>query len=237
MSKLGSMKAGGEINRRVMEELFVAARPGVSLKELDALAEKLIREKGGLPSFKGFGGFPASICTNIGNTLIHGIPTSHKLKKGDLLTIDQGVFFEGFHTDHASTALVGGGKIAFLEAGVATLKKAISKAVTGNRVGDISFAIQSTIKKAGYFVVRDYVGHGVGEKLHENPQIPCFGKPNTGPKLFNGQTLAIEIMYLDQKSPLDILEDNWTIWAKGAKLAALFEKTIMVRRNSPLVLT
>ncbi|MFH1896229.1 MAG: type I methionyl aminopeptidase [bacterium] len=246
MSKLEAMRQGGKINRQVMGKLFAAARPGVSLKELDSLAEKLITENGGIPSFKGFNGFPAAVCVNINNTLIHGIPTNYILQEGDLLTIDQGVYYKGFHTDHAVTQKIRNSSFVirnysfeddFLRAGRDALAKAVSVAVAGNHVGDISHSIQSTIEKAGFFVVRDFVGHGVGEKLHQEPQIPCTGSPNTGPKLYEDQTLAIEVMYLSQKSPLDICQDNWTIVAKGAKLSALFEKTIMVRRNKPIVLT
>ena len=241
MTKLEAMRHGGKINGQVMRKLFETAVPGVGLKELDTLAEELVKKENAVSSFKDYDGFPASICTNINNGLIHGLPTDYKLKMGDTLTIDQGVYFGGFHTDHACSILVGDDDdreiSTFLNVGKEALVKAIEQAKVGNKVGDISNAMQTVIEKAGYFVVKSYVGHGVGIKLHESPQIPCQGKPDTGSKLTDSQTLAIEVMYTSNKSHLSISSDGWTVEAKDAKFAGLFEKTIMVRRNKPIVLT
>jgi len=241
MNKLSAMEQGGKINREVMLQLFRSARPGVTLQQLDSLAEKLIKERGGIPSFKGYDGFPAVICTNINNAMIHGLPTEYKLKEGDILTIDQGVYFEGYHTDHAWTNQIQNSshkeEDPFLLAGKNASESAISQAVVGNRVGDISNAMQQAIEQAGYFVVKKYVGHGVGKELHEEPQIPCSGRPDTGQVLRDKQTLAIEVMYTSEKSKLSVAKDGWTVVAKDANLAALFERTIMVRRNNPIVLT
>lgn len=246
MNKVEAMKRSGKINREVMKQLFISAKPGISLIELNSLAEELIsNEKEAIGSFKGYNEFPAVICTNVNNGLIHGIPSEYKLREGDLLTIDQGVYYGGYHTDHGWTEVIGNRqellgrrlKEEFLKVGNQALENAISEAVAGNRVGDISFAIQQTIEKARYFVVKEYVGHGVGEKLHEWPEIPCYGKKDTGPKIVENQTLAIEVMYTSKPSKLLVSKDNWTVEAKADTLSALFEKTILVRRNKSLVLT
>lgn len=239
-SELSAIKKSGEINRQVMAALFEFAKPGVSLLELDGLSEKMIRQKNASPSFKGYNGFPASTCTNINSTLIHGIPTNYQLKEGDILTIDQGVFFDGYHSDHALTRVIGkplAKQELFLKAGEKALEAAIFQAISGNRVGDISFAISQTIEYAGFFVVKDYVGHGVGKKIHQSPNIPCYGKAGTGSLLKENDTLAIEVMYTDLPTDLTIGKDGWTVETKSANIAALFEKTVLVRREGALVLT
>ena len=243
--EFSELKECGRINRKVLKQVIAAAQPGIKLTSLDDLSERLIGERGAFPAFKKVKNYHYSICANVNNGLIHGIPNDYMLKEGDILTVDQGVLYNGWYTDHATSVEVRSSKLkvkswedeVFLYAGRKALLEAIKMATDGKRVGDISHAIQETIEKAGFSVVEDYVGHGTGKKLHVSPQIPCFGRPNTGLALKECQILAIEVMYTDSPSRLVVAEDGWTVVARNAKLAALFEKTVMVGKREALILT
>jgi len=232
------MQRGGRIAAQVKKELIKATQPGVTTLELDKLAEKLIKKAGALPSFKGYKDYPCSIVTCLNKETVHGIPGPRQLKKGDLLTIDLGIYYQGFHTDTAISMFVGMSKPdSFLNVGQKALQRAISKAQPANHIGDISHAIQQTIETAGYNVIRTFVGHGIGRLLHEPPQIPCFGKKGTAEEIKIGMTLAIEVMYAKGSAELEILDDNWTAVTKDKSLTAMFEETVAVTSKQTLVLT
>lgn len=246
------MKIGGRILGEVLEELINFATPGVSEIELDKFAEKLIIKKGGKPGFKQVPGYNHAICVSTNDVVVHGIPTNRKLILGDIIGIDCGVFFEGYHTDMAETLRVStvdnqqltvnkNDEIEkFLKTGREALFAGIKQAKVGNRVGHISQAIQSVIEGAGYSVVRSLVGHGVGKSLHEKPEIPgyLFQKIDQTPLLFAGQPLAIEAIY--NMGRYDVVygkDDDWTISTKDQSMSGLFERTVLVIDNGPELLT
>lgn len=236
--ELEIMKEGGKISARVLDSVLAAAQPGISTLELDALAEKLILKAGGKPSFKGFDDYPFATCVNINEGIVHGLPTKRKLKAGDVLTVDLGVFYKGLHTDNARTVEVGSSKLEeFLAVGQKALEEAIKKCQVGKTVGDISHAIQTTVEKAGYNVVRELGGHGVGKNLHEPPFISEFGSPGEGPKLAVGMTLAIEVIYTSGSGKIELLDDGWTVITADGSLAGLFEHTVAVTKRGPIILT
>lgn len=245
------MRKAGEIAKSVKLVLLQKAQAGVNSNYLDQLAEKIIKKNGAQPSFKGYRGFPKSIVTCVNEEIVHGIPSERKLAAGDLLTIDLGVYLKGLHVDTAETFEVGGWRLEvgkesrglraedhkFLETGRKALAAAISQCVEGKRVGDISHAMQEVIEKAGYNVVRAFVGHGIGKNLHEEPQIPCFGNAGQGLALKENMTLAIEVMYVQGVAEVEILGDGWTVVTKDNKLSAMLEETVVVGKSNPLVLT
>jgi len=228
-------------------QLLSAAKAGETLERLDKLADKLILDSGGKPSFKMVKGYTWSICTCVNDIVVHGIPNDYILKDGDLLGIDCGIYLDGFHTDHAWTKIIGEGqnedlseKKKFLEVGKNALKNAMIQVQPGNYIYDISKAIQDTIEAGGYSVVRSLVGHGVGRSLHEAPEVPGFvaGKRESYPKIIPGMVLAIEIIY-NLGSP-DIAykeDDGWTISTKDGKISGLFEVTVGVSSHGGIVLT
>ena len=207
-------------------------KPGISTEELDQIAEEYIRSRGAVPTFKGYQGFPASICASINNEVVHGIPNNHRfLENGDIISIDIGAFYEGFNGDAARTHPVGEvseNAKKLLEVTEKALLTGIEKAVIGNRLFDISHAIQEYVEANGFSVVRDYVGHGIGRDMHEDPQIPNFGPAGKGPKLKEGMTLAIEPMVNVGGYEVETLEDKWTVVTKDRSLSAHFEHTIAI---------
>lgn len=208
--------------------------------ELDSFAEKRIRELSGKPAFKGYEGYSFTTCININDGIVHGIPGPYCIAKGDLVSIDLGVIYGGFNTDVSWTVIAGSGSKEserFLEAGKLALKKAISKCKIGNRIGDISYGMQAEVEKAGYNVVRDLVGHGVGRNLHEDPQVPCYGRPSTGTELREGMTLAIEVIYTLGSPKLKVLGDGWTMATKDGTMSGLFEQTVAIEQAGPKLLT
>jgi methionyl aminopeptidase len=215
-------------------------RPGVTTQELDELAEEHIRSQGGAPTFKGYHGFPASICTSPNSMVVHGIPGEYRVEDGDLLSVDVGVTLDGFVADSAYTFSVGtisDETQRLLDVGQAALEAGISEARPGNHVGDISAAVQRTVEEAGFSVVKSLVGHGVGRSMHEEPQIPNWGEPGRGPLLESGMTLAIEPMINAGSAEVFVADDRWSISTDDGSLSAHFEHTVAVTDAGPRILT
>jgi methionyl aminopeptidase len=239
------MRESSRIVAAVLRLLGAQIRPGISTQELDRMAEDFIRSNGGVPSFKGYGHdpnnlFPASICTSIDHEIVHGIPGARTLREGEMISIDVGVCKAGFHGDGASTFAVGminPEKKRLLRVTKESLEKGIAKAIEGNRVSDISHAVQTHVEAAGFSVVRDLVGHGVGADLHEEPAVPNFGRKGTGIELKEGMTLAIEPMVNAGTYRVKIAPDGWTVETHDGKPSAHFEHTIVVRRDRAQILT
>jgi len=237
-----TMAAAGEILANTLARVVERVEPGVSTEGLDSLAERFIRSHSGAkPSFKGLYGFPRSLCTSINNEIVHGIPSKGRvLNEGDILSIDCGVFFEGLHADSAITVAVG--EISedtsrLLEATRKSLEAGIEAATVNNHVGDIGHAVQTVAEAAGFSVVRDLVGHGIGAKFHEEPQIPNFGEPNRGARLVKGMTIAIEPMVNAGGPETRTMDDNWTIVTADGSLSAHFEHTLVIEPDGPRILT
>jgi len=250
------MREGGRILAEVLFEVLDHIEPGVSELELDLLVEKLIREKGATPGFKKVKGYRHSICVSTNDVVVHGIPTNYRFKIGDIVGIDCGVYYKGFNTDCAQTVRVksqspiqSGTKVKsqnyddidkFLKIGETALLEAIKQAKPGNRIGNISKTIQGIVERGGYSVVRSLVGHGVGRKLHEAPEVPGFlaTKIENTPKLDSGTTIAIEVIYnMGKKDVVYSNDDGWTIKTKDKSLSGLFERTIAVTKDGPVILT
>ena len=232
-------KAGGIVGE-VLESIKSMIQTGITTKEIEVYADERIRALGGKPAFKGYRGYPASICTSVNDEVVHGIPSSRKLKDGDIISIDLGVYYDGFYGDGAVTVPVG--KIdnetaALLQITEEALNLGIENAIVGKRVSDISHAIQSHVEKSGFSVVRTFVGHGIGRELHEEPQIPNYGIPGKGPRLKEGMTLAIEPMVNSGTYEVRILGDGWTAVATDGKKSAHFEHTVLVTTGKPKILT
>ena len=240
-AELETMREGGRITAACLRMLAGNVRAGVTTKELDTLAEEFILSRGGIPEFKGYQGFPASICTSPNAMIVHGIPGPYRLKEGDIISLDVGVRYEGFVTDSAATVAVGGvpeETHRLLETTRRCLEAATEQARLGHRLGDIGHAIQSLAESRGYGVVRDLVSHGVGRKMHEDPQIPNYGRPGTGPRLMPGMTFAIEPMVTLGGYDIRISEwDGWSIYTADGSLSAHFEHTVAVTEDGPWVLT
>ncbi len=240
-AEIERMRRAGRITAATIERLLPEVRPGVTTAKLDAIAEQFMRDEGATPSFKGYRGFPASICTSINQEVVHGIPGKRRLKEGDLLSLDVGAVWEGYHGDSAVSVFVGeppsdeAEKLLrvteeSLEAGIRLLKP-------GNRLSDVGNAVQQVVEGAGFAVVREYVGHGVGRSLHEDPQIPNYGDPGRGPEIRAGLVVAIEPMVIAGDWPTRVLADDWTVVSVDGSLAAHFEHTIAVTDDGPEVLT
>lgn len=237
--ELKIMAESGQITGRVLTEALEQVRPGVSTLELDQYAERRIRELGAEPGFKKVRDYSFTTCINLNEGLVHGLPSKDiVIHEGDLVSVDLGAFYGGFHTDAAWTMAVNGSQTeSFLKAGKTALERAIAVCQPGNRVGDISAKIQEVIEKAGYQVIQALVGHGVGRELHEDPQIPCFGAAQTGPRLKLGMTLAIEVLYAEGAPGIVVSDDGWTVQTADGSLSAIFEKTIVIEETGPRVLT
>ncbi|MCX7793948.1 MAG: type I methionyl aminopeptidase [Thermodesulfovibrionales bacterium] len=223
-----------------LEMLANVIKPGVKTKELEEYAEAYIKAKGGIPAFKGYRGYPASICVSVNNQVVHGIPSQRVLKDGDIVSIDLGVIYEGYYGDAARSYGVGNiGELQkkLLEVTERALYIGIDKAKAGNRVGDISSAIQNYVESNGFSVVKAFVGHGIGKYLHEEPQVPNFGKPGKGPRLKEGMTIAIEPMVNTGSPDVMILEDGWTAVTVDGGYSAHFEHTVVITRNGAQILT
>ena len=234
------MKTSGTICANALGMVLKHVRPGITCLELDDIARQSIESQGATSSFKTVEDYKWTICTTINNEVVHGIPTQRQLVQGDVLGIDIGALYNDYHSDQAISIAVGkvGQEIeTFLSVGKSTLIKAIAQAVVGNHIGDISATIQSGIEEAGYNVVKNLTGHGVGRELHEDPMVPCFGKAGRGPEIAENMTLAIEVIYAKGSGDVIIEDDNWTISTKDGSLGGLFEQTILTTTNGPVVLT
>jgi methionyl aminopeptidase len=239
-AEIEAMARAGEVVAECLELLREHTRPGVTTAELDAIADEFIRGRGGVPTFKGYRGYPASICTSPNAMIVHGIPGPYTLAEGDVLSIDVGVTLDGFVGDSACTFAVGTispDAERLLEACEAALAAGIEQARLGNRLSDISHAVQEAVEEAGFSVVRALVGHGVGRSMHEDPQIPNFGPRGRGPTLQEGMTLAIEPMITAGSADVVLHDDDWSISSSDASLAAHFEHTVAITASGPRILT
>lgn len=239
-SELELMREAGRIVALTHQELKKVIQPNVTTKELDAVAEKMIRQHGATPSFKGYGGFPGSICTSVNEELVHGIPSDRKLKDGDIISVDVGANFKGYHGDSAWTYAVGTiseEDLRLMEVTEESLYRGIAQAQPNARLSNISHAIQAYVEAEGFSIVREYVGHGVGTALHEDPQIPNFGPPGRGPRLKPGMVLAIEPMVNAGTRYVKTLADNWTVITQDKKNCVHYEHTIAITEDGYEILT
>lgn len=239
-SEIDLMRVAGRIVAETREVLVEAIRPGITTKELDQIAEKYIRKCGATPSFLGYGGFPGSICTSVNDELVHGIPSKRVLIDGDIISIDIGAEYKGYHGDSAWTFAVGkisSEKQRLLDVTKESLFKGLEKAHIGSRLSDISHAVQQHAESYNYSIVREYAGHGIGQNLHEDPQIPNYGSPNRGPRLKLGMALAIEPMVNAGERFVETLDNKWTVVTKDHSLCAHFEHTIVITENGHEIMT
>ena len=239
-SDIAKMKIAGRITGEALKLAGESIKPGMTTKELDTIIHDYIVGQGAVPRFLGYGGFPASACISINNEVIHGIPGKRKIHEGDIVSIDVGAFIGGFHGDSARTFAVG--KITkddedLMRVTEESLYKGIEKAVAGNRIGDISAAIEEHVRKFGFGVVKEYIGHGVGRKLHEEPEVPNYGKAGHGPRLVPGMVIAIEPMINFKGDGVRVLGDDWTVVTKSGSSSAHFEHTIAITSDKPILLT
>ena len=239
-SELEVMAEAGRINREALEVVAGLVAPGVTTAELNEAAESAILSRGGKPSFKGYNGFPASICASPNEVVVHGFPDDRPLVEGDVISIDIGTHYRGYHADMAVTYPVGNVSVEarrLLEVTQRSLIAGIEKAQAGARLGDVSAAIQDVVEAAGYWVVREFVGHGIGRDFHEGPELPNFGRAGTGPVLRPGLVLAIEPMVAQRRARVVIADDGWTASTENGSLAAHFEHTVAITESGPWVLT
>ena len=239
-AELEKMRAAGRIVAETLALLESRIKPGVTTAELDLLAEKECQRQGVKAAFKGYGGFPYSICSSPNDRIVHGFPDHNPLQEGDILSIDFGVLYKGYYGDSAVTIAVGeldDETQRLVTATRESLERAIEKSVPNGRLSDVSHAVQAWVEPQGFSVVRDFVGHGIGSKLHEAPQIPNYGVAGQGPRLKTGMTLAIEPMINAGVPGVKILEDGWTAVTLDGKRSAHFEHTVAITDNGPEVLT
>jgi methionyl aminopeptidase len=238
--EIEAMARAGRVVADTLALLGETVRAGLTTRELDEVAEDYIRSQGGTPTFKGYHGFPASICASPNSMVVHGIPGEYRIEDGDLLSVDVGVTLNGFVADSAYTfavAEIGDGAQRLLDVGQAALEAGIMEARAGNHIGDISNAVQRTVEDAGFSVVKSLVGHGIGRSMHEEPQIPNWGEPGRGPLLAPGMTLAIEPMITAGGPDVVVAEDRWSISTDDGSLSAHFEHTVAVTDGEPRILT
>jgi methionyl aminopeptidase len=238
--QIEAMAAAGEIQARCLRMLRSKARPGVTTKQLDEAAEKFIRSQGAVPSFKGYRGFPGSICTSPNSMVVHGIPGAYELRRGDILSIDVGVTYEGWVADAAITVPIGEAPAdaePLLTATREALFEGIAQAAPGNHLSDVSHAVQARVERDGLSIIRSLVGHGIGREMHEDPQIPNFGDPGKGPTLEEGMVLAIEPMVNAGGPDVRMGSDGWAVYSQDDSLTAHFEFTVAVTSNGPRILT
>jgi methionyl aminopeptidase len=238
--EIEQMRRANVLVAEVLAELASMVKPGVTTAELDAAAERLVRAAGAEPAFKGYRGYPATLCASVNDEVVHGIPGDRAVSEGDIISLDMGVKLDGFYGDSAVTVPVG--KVTdevqrLLQVTQESLQKGIAQVRLGGRVSDIGHAIQEHVEAAGFSVVREFVGHGIGAQLHEEPQIANYGEPGRGPRLAEGMVLAIEPMVNMGKPAVKVLRDGWTAVTRDGSLSAHFEHTVAVTKDGPLVLT
>jgi methionyl aminopeptidase len=241
IAELERMREAGRLVGEVLTELSAAVVPGVSTADLDAMAEQRILSAGATPAFKGYHGYPATICASVNEEVIHGIPSGRRvLSEGDIISIDVGVALNGYYGDSAITLPVGTVSeeaAALLRVTEESLYKAIERVRPGGRVSDIGHAVQKHVEAYGFSVVREFVGHGIGQRMHEEPQVPNYGEPGRGPRLAEGMVLAIEPMVNAGKPAVKVLGDGWTAVTRDKSLSAHFEHTVAVTADGPWILT
>lgn len=238
--EISCMREAGRISARALKLAGEAVEPGVTTGEIDRLVRKYIESEGATPSFLGYGGFPASACISVNNQVIHGIPGHRVLKAGDIVSVDVGAYFKGFHGDNAATYPCGDVSKeaqALMDATREGLYQGIAQAKPGNRIGDIASAVQRYTEARGYSVVRQFVGHGVGASLHESPEVPNFGTPGRGVRLLPGMTIAIEPMINAGVKEVTVLKDGWTTVTADGSLSAHFEHSVAITPDGPVILT
>jgi methionyl aminopeptidase len=239
-AEIAAMAAAGRIVARVLDEMRPLVSSGARTADLDAYAERRTREMGAKPAFKGYRGYPASICISVNEEVIHGIPSDRVLREGDLVSLDFGVLYDGFYGDAARSYPVG--RVAplaerLIAAAEASFHSGLEALVEGGRVSDISHAVQRRVEADGFSVIRSFVGHGIGHALHEEPQVPNFGLPGRGPRLRRGLVLAIEPMIAAGDWDVEILDDGWTAVTRDRSLAAHYEETVALTEHGPLILS
>jgi len=238
--EIDKMRASGQLVGRVLQELRAMVEPGITTLEVDGAAEKMIRDAGAYPTFKGYNGFPFSICASVNEQVVHGFPSQYQLKEGDIFSIDVGATLEGFVGDTATTVAVGKvseDRLRLVRITEECLQLAIEQCRAGNHLGDIGFAVQTHAEAHGYSIVRDYVGHGIGRRMHEDPQIPNYGKPGKGPKIKKGYVFALEPMVNMGSLHTKTLKDGWTVVTVDGQPSAHFEHTVAITEEGPEVLT
>lgn len=240
-TELDQMAASGAVHARAMQVAVEAARPGATTLEVDTAVETFIRQQGGIPTFKGFRGFPGSICISNNDMVVHGIPGEEVLEAGDTLCIDIGVTLGGWVSDGAVTIPVGGESNAVADSLMATTKQSLFDSVeqcqVGNHLGDVGHAVEKRVQEAGFSIIRELIGHGVGRQMHEEPQVPNYGVPGTGPELQAGMVLAIEPMVNAGKPEIFVGDDNWSVYSADGSLTSHFEFTVAITDNGPRILT
>ena len=238
--EIALMRQAGHVVAGLLQHLAAAIRPGIKTKELDAEARSYLRRHGAQPAFLGYRGFPGSICVSINEEVVHGIPGERRISGGDLVSLDAGAVIDGLYADAATTLAVGSvppHAHRLMETTRRALEEGIAKVAAGNRLSDISHAVQRIVEGEGFGVVREFVGHGIGRALHEDPPIPNFGPPGMGPRLRVGMVMAIEPMVTAGGYEVEVLRDGWTAVTKDRSLAAHFEHTVAVTEHGPVVLT
>lgn len=234
------LRVSNQIVAEVLEDLKELIQPGVTTRDLDRYAEELTLKKGAKPAFKGYMGYPSSLCVSVNSEVVHGIPSDRVLNEGDIVSLDFGSYYDGYYGDSAMTLPVGGisgNAKRLIKITNEALYKGIEEARTSNRLGDISAAVQEHVESAGFSVVRDFVGHGIGQKLHEEPQIPNFGVRGRGISLKAGMVFAIEPMVNEGTYQVKVLKDGWTVVTSDGKLSAHFEHTIAITEDGPDILS
>jgi methionyl aminopeptidase len=242
VSEIEKMRRSGRIVRQVLDSVKEVVAPGVSTMDLERVAERKIKELGAKPAFKGYYDYPCVLCTSINDEIVHGIPSERRvLKTGDIVSIDTGVVLDGYYGDAAITVPVDGGLSpelqTLLDVTRESLYRGIEAARVGNTIGDVGAAVQRLVESNGFSVVREFVGHGIGTKLHEDPQVPNYGAPGSGPRLRDGMVLAIEPMVNVGRSETRLLDDKWTAVTQDGSWSAHFEHCVAVTKNGPVILT
>jgi len=238
--EIDKMRMAGQLVGQVLNELRTMVQPGVSTLEVDRAAERMIRDAGALPTFKGYHGFPYSICASVNEQVVHGFPSAYQLQEGDIFSIDVGATLEGFVGDTATTVPVGqvaDARLQLIKVTEECLARGIEQCRVGNHLGDIGWAVQEHAEGHGYSVVREYVGHGIGRRMHEDPQIPNYGSPGKGPKIRSGYVFAVEPMINLGTHQTRVLSDGWTVVTLDGQISAHTEHTIAITENGPEVLT
>ena len=238
--EIAKARASNRIVAEVLSVLREKVKPGVTTLELDQIAERTAEKRGAMPAFKGYRGYPYALCASINEEVVHGMPSKRVLMEGDIIGLDFGVYYQGFYGDSAITLPVGrvnAGAARLMEVTEKSLHDAIRQTCAGNRLGDISAAVQTTVEAAGFSVVRDFVGHGIGRQMHEDPQIPNFGKKGRGIELKAGMIFAIEPMVNEGDYRVKILADGWTVVTEDGSLSAHFEHSVAITDNGPEILS